>query len=86
MAYIRKVASINNLIFNIRSYRITDRPAVRTIYDTDEFAHPQFMSKYPRRSEYQVDEASNYYTDFELESLLVAEDGKTPSLSIELIN
>jgi hypothetical protein len=45
------------------------------------------MSKYPRRSEYQVDEASNYYTDFELESLLVAEaeDGKSPSLSIELI-
>jgi len=67
------VASEYKLKYNVRSYRDTDRPAVRAIYGTDEFARPKLASKYPRMSEYLADEASYYYTNFEPESLFVAE-------------
>ena len=41
----------------------------------DEFACPQLVGKYTRMREYLTDEASYYYTDFEPESLIVAEIG-----------
>ena len=56
----------------IRSYAISDRPAVRYIYGMDEFARPRLLHKYPRYAEYLADEMS-YYPDYEPESLFVAE-------------
>ena len=34
----------------VRTYRLTDRPAVRQIYGMDEFARPVLIQKYPRMS------------------------------------
>lgn len=59
--------------FFIRPYRAADRPGVRQIYGQDEFARPRLLGKYPRLSQYLADEASCYFTDYEPESLLVAE-------------
>ena len=58
----------------IRSYILTDRPAVRKIYGMDEFARPHLLQKYPHFGEYLADEMS-YYPDHEPESLFVAEVG-----------
>lgn len=56
----------------IRPYRPADRPGVRAIYGDDEFARPHLMHKYPRMSAYLADSMS-YHTDYEPESVLVAE-------------
>jgi len=56
----------------IRSYRVTDRPAVRVIYGSDEFARPWLRRKYPRMSEFLADSMS-HYTEYEPESTFVAE-------------
>lgn len=57
----------------IRNFRSADRQGVRSIYGDDEFARPLLLRRYPRMSEYLADEASVYYTDYEPESLFVAE-------------
>jgi GNAT superfamily N-acetyltransferase len=60
----------------VRTYTPADRPAVRRIYGTDEFARPHLQQKYPLYGEYLADEMS-YYPDYEPESLFVAEvDGQ----------
>ncbi len=60
----------------VRAYTLADRPAVRQIYGTDEFARPRLQQKFPRYSEYLADEMS-YYPDYEPEILFVAEvDGQ----------
>jgi GNAT superfamily N-acetyltransferase len=64
---------MNETRFTIRPYQATDRPAVRLIYGIDEFARPRLASRYARMSEYIADEASYYYTEYEPESLFVAE-------------
>ena len=56
----------------VRDYTLADRPAVRRIYGTDEFARPRLQQKYPGYSEYLADEMS-YYPECEPESLFVAE-------------
>ncbi len=56
----------------IRQYQQIDRSGVRLIYGTDEFARPHLSMKYPRMQEYLADTMS-YYTDFEPQSLFVAE-------------
>ncbi len=58
--------------FIVRSYRLGDRPAVRGIYGTDEFARPQLRQEYPRMGEYLADSMSQYF-DYEPESVFVAE-------------
>jgi GNAT superfamily N-acetyltransferase len=62
----------NNTSFFVRSYQLADRPAVRVLYGTDEFARPRLIQKYPRMSEYLADSMS-HYLDYEPESTFVAE-------------
>jgi GNAT superfamily N-acetyltransferase len=57
----------------IRPYQPTDLPGVRTIYGQDEFARPQLLKKYPRMGKYLADEAAYYYTEYEPESIFIAE-------------
>lgn len=58
--------------FVTRPYQPADRQAVRAIYGMDEFARPHLQRKYPRMGEYFADSLS-YYTDYEPESVFVAE-------------
>ncbi len=60
--------------FIIRPYQPHDRPGVRGIYGDDEFARPHLLLKYPRMRAYLADSMS-YYTDYEPESICVAEVG-----------
>lgn len=61
-----------NTGFTLRPYQPADRPGVRAIYGTDEYARPHLLRKYPRMSEYLADSMS-YYTDYEPESTFVAD-------------
>ena len=65
--------------FTVRSYTPSDRPGVRAIYGDDEFARPALLRRYPRMADYLADELS-YFTDYEPESLFVAE-AQGPGLS-----
>jgi GNAT superfamily N-acetyltransferase len=67
------MSNLNDARFMIRPYQSIDRHAVRIIYGEDEFARPHLLRKNPRMREYLADEASSYYTDYEPESILVAE-------------
>jgi hypothetical protein len=58
--------------YTIRSYTPSDRSGVRAIYGDDEFARPGLLRRYPRMAGYLADELS-YSTDYEPESLFVAE-------------
>ncbi len=58
----------------IRPYRLEDRAGVRAIYGDDEFCRPALLARYPRMREYLADSMS-YYTDYEPESLFVADSG-----------
>ncbi len=59
--------------FRVRHYQEADIEAVRVIYGDDEFARPRLLQKYPRMSAYLADEVSYYYTQYEPESIFVAE-------------
>jgi len=61
----------------IREYHKADLQGVRSIYGKDEFARPRLLYKYPRLKEYLADEVLYYFTQFEPESIFVAEvDGE----------
>lgn len=67
------LTNANALKYTVRPYRLTDRSGVRLIFGEDEFARPDLLNKYPDMGQYLADEGSCYYTDYEPESLLVAE-------------
>jgi len=69
-AAIRPEAADEAPRFAVRSYRPSNRHAVRVIYGDDEFARPRLVLKYPRLREYLAGEASCYYTDYRPKPLL----------------
>lgn len=72
MALPKLAISNRQSLITVRPYQKADRPAVRLICGTDEFARPELFRQHRRMGEYLADKAIPYY-DYEPESTFVGE-------------